>query len=341
MKKNYFKIAAAGVLVFLMVSCGLMFTEITLSSHKLDAGDTLTISTKLERPKGDDYTNNKNMWMYFGVRVPMDWTTEEMLTVVDECAIKTETSGIYNYNFENSDFYAALLELCYPKEGYKWLGYQSKVKAAEIFGEPMTTELVLKVGDAGGKYDLDIMGGCNATDPIQLYYQGQINYDLAFNNFGENNQNLKEFDGVKYVSCSEYLFCATTIGNEEKLARQTALKDIKVKGYPITPNDLINQTSGNVGNDAAKNIDVDLSVEVVAGAGVDEIYASSEIDVKAVKGGIEVTSNGGVATVYDLAGRILATEFVNGTATIATRPGACIVRVVEGNRSAVNKVIVK
>ena len=341
MSKKFIKSAAAGLLLFLMVACGLEFTEITFSSHAIKPGDTLTIKTKLERPNSE-YDGNKNVWLYFAVRVPEDWTTAEMLTDTDICEFNGNILQTKHHEFENSEFYAALLELSYPKEGYKWLAYQTTEVVEEIYGQPVTTELVLKSGFATGDFRIDIMGGSSKSSPKDLYKDGAIDYDLAFNNWGTRNEtlpmgNIKNINNTNYVSCQEYLFNASTLTKEEINARAEMLADIKVKCpadglfYPVTPSDVANPTP-----------DFDLNVNVAStNTGVDEVYESTEIDVKAVKGGIEVTANGGVATVYDLAGRIIATQFVNGTATIATRPGACIVRVTEGNRSAVSKVIVR
>ncbi|MDE7387422.1 MAG: T9SS type A sorting domain-containing protein [Muribaculaceae bacterium] len=341
MSKKFIKSAAAGLLLFLMVACGLEFTEMTFSSHAIKPGDTLTIKTKLERPNSE-YDGNKNVWLYFAVRVPEDWTTAEMLTDTDICEFNGNILQTKHHEFENSEFYAALLELSYPKEGYKWLAYQTTEVVEEIYGQPVTTELVLKSGFTTGDFRLDFMGGSSISDPSDLYKDGSIDYDLAFNNWGDweklDHGNLKQpILGKYFVSCQEYLFNASTLTQSEIQSRETSLDYIEVKCpkdgnfYPVTPMDVVNKTP-----------DFDLNVNVAStNTGVDEVYESTEIDVKAVKGGIEVTANGGVATVYDLAGRIIATQFVNGTATIATRPGACIVRVIEGNRSAVSKVIVR
>ncbi|MDE7472702.1 MAG: T9SS type A sorting domain-containing protein [Muribaculaceae bacterium] len=351
MKKNYFKIAASGLLVFLMVACGLEFTEIKFSSHAIYPGDQLTIDMKLERPNGantDWVQGNFNYYYYLGVRVPQDWTTAEMLTAKDSKWM----GGTTEFKFEDSEFYAALLELCYPKAGFKWLAYQT-TEPYQINGEPTDATLVLKSSESTGEFRLDFMGGSSKSKPSDLYSNGAINYDLAFNNTG----NLKVIDGTKYVSCQEYLFNASTLTQEEIDGRETALFDIKANGYPITAMDVVNYEEKNnslkeaylkdeekTDDDKAKvkitNLDLTINV-ATTNTGIDEVYESSLIDAKAVNGGIEVVANGATATVYDMAGCIIATEFVNGDVTIAARPGAYIVRIIEGNRSLVNKVIVK
>ncbi|MBD5366516.1 MAG: hypothetical protein HDR82_05845 [Bacteroides sp.] len=340
MKKNYFKVAAAGMLVFLMVACGLRFTDITFSSHSIEQFSNLTIDMKLER--NGDYQNNDNLYLYLGARVPADWSAVEM-TATDVNAIAGPGEPI---EFENSEFYAALLELSYPKDGYKWVAFQAKEITANLSGEPLNATITLKAGVSMGDYVIDLMGGASKSTPAELYSNGTINYDLAFNNWGNNNDGLKTINGKKYVSCQEYLFNASTLSKAEIDARAESLDYIDVLcptdgvRYPITPSDVVNYPN-KPNEDAAPDPDFDRTVKVTAAAGIDEVYESSLIDVKAVNGGVEVTANGGVATVYDLAGCILATEYVNGTATIATRPGVCIVRVIEGNRTLVNKVIVK
>ncbi|MBD5366517.1 MAG: T9SS type A sorting domain-containing protein [Bacteroides sp.] len=332
MKKNYFKIAASGLLVFLMVACGLQFSEITFSSHDIYPGDYLTVDMTLTRVPGDDgYGDNKNIFVYFGARVPEDWNAVS-LKVNDRNAVLGQKP---EETYVNSEFYAALLQLCYPKEGFKWVAFQSPDTVKELNAEPLKATLVVKSAESTGTYKLDFAGGSSTIAPAELYKDGKINYSLVF-----NNKKSVEIEGEGTYNCvtfQQYLMNVATLTQEEIDGRVKALDDIKVNDLPISPVDVPNRFAADKDDD-----DFDLSVNVATtNTGIDEVYESSLIDTKAVNGGIEVVANGATATVYDMAGCIIATEFVNGNVTIAARPGAYIVRVIEGNRSLVNKVIVK
>lgn len=344
MKKIYLKksaILAALAVAFIAVSCGLTFVEITFSTHEPMQGETLKIVTKYKRVEGD-YTNNKNIWLYYAIRVPQDWESAEALKAWDEAIVKDENTGEEStvshtdYEFETSKFYSTLLDEAYPREGYKWIAYQT-TKQYDVNGQPTEATAELKVGQTLGTYQLDIVSGSSTSSPDELLKpDGTIDYDLAYNLLGENNVNLKDINGVKHISFQEYLLNVSTITEAEIEARKLSLAHIKANGYPITPLDIPNKGA------TPQGANMELTVIENTNAGIDEAVADgSKVNVVAVDGRIEVEAEGGIATVYDMTGSIIDTKVVNGAATLEARKGVCIVRVVNGARATVQKVVVK
>lgn len=348
MKKFYSRkpaiIASLVAVVLIAVSCGLTITELTFSSHTPMQGEELTITTKFERASTDpkQYANYNNLYLYYGVRVPEDWSTAEMITAVD-----TETGNEpVKFKFEDSEFYAKLLELSYPKEGYKWIGYQS-VERYSVLGQPTVSSVTLKVGSKLGSYVVDIAAGSSASAPADMLNEdGSIKYDVAFNNNNDNNM----IDGVKYITFQEYLLNAATISKEEVDSRKLSLADIKVINkdveYSISPMDIANYPGMYIKPDDAGKItpmpDFNRTVEVTVNTGIDDVTSDvAEVNVVAVDGGVEVEAQGAVATVYSVTGTVVDSRAVNGIARLNAQRGLNIVKVQTLAGTSTSKVIVK
>ncbi len=331
MKKFYLKkpaLLATLAVALVAVSCGLAITELTFSTHTLQQGEELTITTKFERPD-DQYQNNENLYVYYAVRVPEDWNTSVMLKATDN----TEYEGVHlnsqDIEFENSEFYSKLMELSYPRDGYKWLAYQS-TKTYDISGQPATAVLVLTAGNTIGEYELDVMAGSSKSSPSDMLTDGgEINYDLAFN-YTDENKNYKG-DGTRYNVYQEYLANASTLSDAEIESRKFALENIKVNGNPISPADIPNHNSN-----------LNRTVKVIVNTGIDDVTGDvAEVNVVAVDGGVEVEAQDAVATVYSVTGTIVDNRAVNGKAHLQAMKGMNIVKIQTPSGITAVKVLVK
>ncbi len=330
MKKFYLKksaIAAALSAVLLgVVSCGLAFTEITFSSHSVEQGKSVTITAKFERPN-DEYQNNENIWVYYGVRVPEDWSTAEMPKIVDITEYNGAVLNTEEYELEESAFYTKLMEVSYPREGYKWIGYQSK-EVKSVYGQPATATLVLNAGQTLGSYEIDFIAGSSKSAPAEMLdANGDLNYEIVFSYTDEQ----KYINGQQYKVYQEYLANASTLSNDEIDARMLALSHITVGGLPISRMDISNV-----------NPEFDRHVDVVINTGVDDVTADvQDVEVNVVAGGIEVEAEGAVATVCNLSGAIVGSVAVNGVSHISVSNGLYVVKVQTLKHVTCTKVVVK
>lgn len=230
-------------LAIVAVACGMKFISIDLNNKTPMQGATVTLTAKLEEilDHGDDQNIKDNFYQLFAVRVPEDWTG------VSAKATPDETSGT-NYDMIVSKPYADFCEFCFPREGYKWVAFQSEGGIKQ--GEKAKVVAKLKVGNAMGDYTLDVLAGGWLKNPKELFLDnGDVNLILAFG----NNYKFEDFSvkDNKYFNSSEYLFIAGTISDEEYKARREAVAaeysatiTIEGKGtkeYPVIP-DIANLT---------------------------------------------------------------------------------------------------
>lgn len=253
MKKNYLtKLSWMGVALFtvLLVACGLKITKVTLSANEIAPGGEVTVTTQFNNPDtGNDMNNSNGIYLVYAIRVPQDWTASGVLQGVNNYQGASTT-----FDFKESPAYAALAELCYPKDGYIWLGFQTKDKV-DVNCDPgednVITTLTLKGGNQPGDYKLDIMAGSFQFDPSTLLNKdGSVNVDYAFgnnNDFSQPEATQKYTDGedeIEMFPFSEYLVCTSTISPEEMEDRKFALMDytstVQNQTYPVTPYDISN-----------------------------------------------------------------------------------------------------
>lgn len=220
MKKRYSsKSAWMGVALctFLLVACGLKVTKVTLSANEIVQGGEVTVATQFERAD-NDLNNNENIYLLYALRVPSDWSATTALDVVSKYQGETTTM-----EFKNCEAYAKLAEFSFPKEGYKWLGFQTKDRVTlncDNNGEDnLVATLTLKSGDATGDFKLDVISGSFPQDPSYLLNaDGTVNVNVAFGcniNF-EPEEPYTLDDGTKVFSFSEYLVNASTISPAER-----------------------------------------------------------------------------------------------------------------------------
>ena len=84
MKKKYSsKLAWIGATLcaFLLVACGLKVVDVTLSADEIEQGGEVTVTTKLMVQSKDDWENQKDVYLLYAIRVPEDWTYEDVVNV--------------------------------------------------------------------------------------------------------------------------------------------------------------------------------------------------------------------------------------------------------------------
>lgn len=273
-KKSMLMMAVVAVMA---VACGLKITTVEFTTHEPGQGDELTVKATFMQ-EGDN--NADNFYELFAVRVPSDWSAKG-LKVVDKSA------GGVDVEMIGCDAYAQFCEYCFPRDGYKWIAFQSK--EARNQGGNSVAGVRLVAGQAMGDYTLDILAGGWKKDPAELVKDGQVNIELAFGNdldFKKACTDADEATGkpATYFKSSEYLFIAGTISQAEYRARMEAMKASQtLTAYgmtmPIAP-DIANVTN-----------DVDMAVSVKEGAGIEDVAADAAE---------------GAAEYFDLQGRKVA-----------------------------------
>lgn len=256
-KKSMLMLAVVAVL---MAACGLKITSVEFSTREPEPNSQLTVKALFEA-NGDN--NKADYYLTYAIRVPSDWTGVGV-EVVDN-----STTDVAAISMVPSEGYAAMCEYAYPREGYKWIAYQSKDPRQQ--GDKHEATMTLTVGEKVGEYDLAIMAGGWKKDPSELLKDGQLNVELAFGHNNDfNDANTDKNDGTgQPATCfhvSEYLFNVGTISNEEYAAREAVLKQQVLTLYgmtfPIVP-DMANQIT-----------DMDMHVTVKGGAGIEGVKAN-------------------------------------------------------------------
>ena len=332
------------------VACGLKVSKVVLSTHEPEQDTVLTVETSFVR--AGDYQGE--YYMLYGVRVPNDWSCAQMLTAVNNYSDNGVMKEGATVEFKESESYAALLELCYPRNGYKWIAFQSLKKHTFTLAENSTDDNVtstvgLRVGTEMGDYSIDIVAGGWETDPSLMLDKGKLVLNAAFGmNTGmdEANQTVT-VDGVSCYKTSEYLMNCGTLSAAEISERSKALLDEKVtitdKNGTSTKSISPYQENGLSDDEIAA---LNLNVKVVENAGVESVSAEDVVEVKdAGNGMVEVFGcgmNGAAVKVYDMAGALKAESVVaSGYASVNAGAGACVVVVNNGGNRVVKKVVVK
>lgn len=281
MKKNYtskFAWMSAALCAVLLVACGLKITKVTLSASEIEQGGEVTVTTQFER-HDNDFNNASNIYLVYAIRVPEDWSAVDALQ-----AVNTNNGETQTFEFKESPAYEALAEFSFPKEGYKWIGFQSKkavdVKCENNGADNVISTVTLKSGDTTGDFKLDIISGSFPQDPAYLLNSdGTLNIDMAFGNKCDfTPEDPYSVGDTKVFSFSEYLVHATTISAEEMKAVESSRLDYSatVGGvtYAVSPGvDVGNALSDE---ELAK---LQLNVKVTGdNTGVNEVNASNDDD---------------------------------------------------------------
>ena len=293
------------VVAMLAVGCGLKITGVTFSTHEPEQNSTMTIKTTYVTTD-DNHTDKNNhnpqsdYYLLYAVRVPSDWSGESLAATILKEDVYDESTGELTETHDPADLemvecpnYAKFCEFCFPRDGYKWVAWQSK--EARHQGTEDETMVTLKVGQAMGDYTLDIMTGGWKYELSELVNEnGDINLNVAFGcNFDRTDFNEKTENFVAlYFNTSEYLFNASTISEEEYKNRIELMRNSVSTTVTVTKDGKPESKTMPVAPDIANLYkDADMSVKVKQGAGIE---------------GVAVDATGGAAEYFDLQGRKVA-----------------------------------
>lgn len=223
------------------VACHFHITIVDISDENPEPGAEITVTAGFMADNSELY--GKDCFHLYAIRVPVDWTGER-LKLYEYCmAHPDDEEEQASPEMVECDAYAELCEYVFPREGYKWIAYQSR-SASEYFTTG-TAEVLLKVGSQIGDYDLDIMLGGMVGDPSELVRDGKINLEVAFGvrfNPQERSSAFSNASKDNAATCyysSEGLFEACTLSTAEVDNRQDALSDVKITcdgvTLPISP----------------------------------------------------------------------------------------------------------
>lgn len=308
----------------LAVSC-FKLSSVSLSSHDVEAGKEVTLTANVENAHWENVPDN-SAFAFFGVRVPADWS------VTSVSAVNTVDDGTStDIESEPSDYYTALLDHCYPRVGYKWLGFQTN-KEKFTLKQNSTDRVVvtanLKAGFTTGDFNLDVVMGSSTTEAIEDLYTK--NEDGTYN-FSKTLNDLND-DGTPKGSTVGYVFETGTISDLENYVQYQEMS--KNNEYPSIVNRL-NIESNGVSELA---ITVKPSTTGIVAAEAD----AEAVEVVAGEGCVNVAAACGVAAVYNAAGVMTDSKAIaNGSATLRAHKGVCLVQIANGAGKVVKKVVVK
>ena len=236
-KKCWLPLALVAVLA---VGCGLKIATVEFSTHEPMQETELTVKTSFVQ-EGDN--NADNFYLLYAIRVPQDWNGTELKVENKDGGEPVAIPMIACAS------YAQFCDYCFPRDGYKWVAFQST--EARNQGAKNDATVTLEAGDKLGDYNLDIVAGGWKKDPAELVKDGKINLELAFGNnldftSATTDEDLGAGKPATYFKSSEYLFIAGTIGNDEYEARKTTIKSqtsitVHGKTLPVAP-DIANFT---------------------------------------------------------------------------------------------------
>jgi len=245
-------------LAVMAVGCGLGFKTIEISNPNPAQGEVITVKANLTEVSDN---NRHDLYQLYAVRVPIDWEGQGLVAAKDE-----GTADATDIPMKESKAYADFCEYLFPREGYKWVAYQSK----EICKQGATAEatVTLLVGNKTGDYNIDLLVGGWEHDPTLLFDKnGNIVPDAAFGQNVDFTDAVLEQDNSKYHS-SEYLMIAGTLSDAEIAATDTRLEAIKInvhdKGEHPVMADVVNRYTEYE----------TLKVTVKEGAGIEGVAAA-------------------------------------------------------------------
>lgn len=349
-KKCLLMLAFAGLM---SVACGLKISNITLSNAAPQQGEHITMTTNYVATSefvADDYYN------LYAVRVPSDWEAPAL-------TVKTYTGSgeevVYGDEIAmiSCPAYGEFLQFCFPKDGYKWIGFQSE----NIYKIQTSVESIVELvaGQEMGEYELDITVGAWKQNPsTELMKDGQINYQEVFG-WSSSKDDVQVGDGIlnPYYKSSEYLLMASSISKaefDENVARIRAM-DIRVTitnpknpdagpaTYPVAPEiaNILEKDEDEAIVAQGDNLKVKVVQKNTTGIVAAEADAEA-VEVVAGEGCVNVAAACGVAAVYNAAGVMTDSKAIaNGSATLRAHKGVCLVQIANGAGKVVKKVVVK
>lgn len=308
MKSSTFKkIAAVALCAFAIVGC-YTITEISLPTE-VAPGQPFSGWVKIETDS-DGGTSSGN-YSALGVLVPDGWEV-----AVPENAYEnynTTSGSITKVEGAYHEQWTQILNQYYTREGYKWWGFVTK-------GDKLTTDL------NKGNY---VIANFIITPSADA---APGDYELEFA-CGDEEDN---FD--KYFPLEEH----NILGIDPNIYN-CRLREVST----IVEAQEVKDASGTVVAGGFSNVvDMNTTVTVTGGAGIKEINADN-YSVKAVGNGqISIELNDAslantIANVYDVNGRLIASRVLDAENVIDAAQGLCVVTLINGNKTATQKVVVK
>lgn len=165
--KTLFLMFVAAVLA---VSC----YKITLVEQAHEAVTNSVFSGKVVVKRSGTSNNGivQNVHGLFGVCVPTGWTAsgDIVMTQVPKSTTNVgddEYKNVITRKLVSNETYTALLNSCYPKNGYTWLGFMTESNFKSLFNSASVTDEVdsiyvefsIKTNDKTGTFHLDYIAG--------------------------------------------------------------------------------------------------------------------------------------------------------------------------------------
>lgn len=323
-KKSLWLVAFVALLV---TSC-FKLTSVVLSTNQIEQFKTMTVTSTVVNAHFGAIDNDA--FGLYGIRIPSDWNVENVAAVNKYGNEKVEFAGT------PCDFYAALLQHCYPREGYKWVAYQTeyvKYKLAQFEnGQESTADNVvvtatLRAGDKLGEYSVDVVMGSSTKSKLEDNYS--VNEDGSYN-FSRTLNDFEEKDGViEYKKKPiDNLLETGTISDLERYVQNQELS--KNEEYPGIANPIADQ---------------ELNVSVIQNTTGVEQVSDSDLRIVGDRGGIRVvleSADDAEVAIYNVEGKMVDSKVMaGGEALLKAAKGSCIVKVVKGDKKIVKKIFVK
>ena len=307
MKSSTFKkIAAAALCAFAIVGC-YKITDLSLPTE-VAPGQSFSGWIKVEDAATDG--GSSPGYKALGVLVPNGWEV-----AVPENAYEhynTTSGSIESKPGAYNEQWTQILNQYYTREGYTWWGFVTTEKFATdlaVGNYVLTYFLITPSADAApGDYDLEFVCGDEENELDKYFPLEEHNQPATEGSF--KNCRLRE---------------TSTIVEEQE----------------------VKDASGAwVAGVFTHAIEMNTTVTVTGEAGINEINADN-YSVKAVGNGqISIELNDAalantIANVYDVNGRLIASRVLGAENVIDAAQGLCVVTLINGNKTATQKVVVK
>lgn len=349
-KKSLWLVAFVALLV---TSC-FKLASVTLSTHEVKQTGKVTLTATIVNDYQDLNGNpsdiDQNGIGMCGVRIPVDWSVDGVPTCINTC--KDGNKEIPADNIEKSEFYTAFLEYCYPKEGYKWVGFQTKndekflLRLPENGDDCVTLSINLVSGETVGDYVVDLMVG--SWQSGDLWWQNGTLSDYYSVEDGKYDfSKLFSVNGLGIGECKGNLLRASTITSHEQFERTQLMNP--QGAYIAIAKPLINYDNED-GLDRWNKEEAEqkelLGVTVTNNPtlGVEDIWVNS-LRIVGDRGGIRVvleSADDAEVAIYNVEGKMVDSKVMaGGEALLKAAKGTCIVKVVKGDKKIVKKIFVK
>lgn len=316
--------------VALLITSCFKLTSVVLSTNQIEQFETMTVTSTVVNAHFGAIDNDA--FGLYGIRIPADWKVENV-TAVNKYGNET-----VEFTGTPCDFYAALLQHCYPRDGYKWVAYQTeyvKYKLAqfedgtESTADNVVVTATLKAGETLGDYSFDVVMGSSTKSQLEDNYSvnedGSYDFSRTLNDFEEKEGGVIEYKKKPIDNLLE----TGTISDLERFVQNQELA--KNDEYPGIANPITDQQ---------------LNVSVIRNTTSLEEAAAGDLHIIGDRGGIRVilqdAADNAEVAIYNVEGKMVDSKVVAGSeALLKAAKGTCIVKVVKGDKKIVKKIFVK